>query len=285
MSFEALPSAKPGSASPDAASAYLHLLKQVLTRFIGQEEFAPVIYNKRSWQEAVFAPLKAAMATRGYLMCQRVSFDPVARTHGTDWPASAETMAGLKRLDNVQACVEQLLADRIEGDFIETGVWRGGSSILMRAVLKAYGITDRKVWLADSFAGLPKSSHPEDLHWDFERYRQLAVSLEQVQDNFRKYGLLDEQVGFIKGWFKDTLSTAPVGKLALLRLDGDLYESTWDAIVPLYPKLSVGGYILIDDYGGIDSCRKAITDYREKHGITEPIHAVDQSGVFWRKQR
>jgi len=194
-------------------------------------------------------------------------------------------MAGLKRLNNVQHCVEQILADGVAGDFIETGVWRGGSSILMRGVLKAYGVTDRKVWLADSFAGLPKSTHKEDLHWNFERYRQLAVSVEQVQENFRKYGLLDDQVGFIKGWFKDTLAKAPLQQIALLRLDGDLYESTWDAIVPLYPKLVIGGYILIDDYGGIDSCRKAISDYRAQHGITEEIHVVDQSGVYWRKER
>ena len=212
----------------------------MLSRFIGQEQFAPVVYNKRSWQEAVFAPIKALLSSRGYVMCKPVPFDPVSRTNGTDWQAGAETMVGLKRLNNIQQCVEQLLADGIEGDFIETGVWRGGSCILMRGILKAYGITDRKVWLADSFAGLPKSTHKEDLHWDFERYHQLAVSVDQVRDNFRKYGLLDEQVGFIKGWYKDTLATATIDKIALLRLDGDLYESTWDAIVPLYPKLAVG---------------------------------------------
>lgn len=285
MSFSAVPSSRPAGPGNPAADAYIDLLKQILTRFIGQEQFAPVIYNKRSWQEAVFAPFKSLMSARGYVMCQRVPFDPAARTNGTDWPPGAETMVGLKRLHNIQQCVEQILADDIQGDFIETGVWRGGSCILMRGILKAHGVSDRKVWLADSFAGLPKSTHAEDLHWDFERYHQLAVSLEQVQDNFRKYGLLDDQVGFIKGWFKDTLESAPLGKLALLRLDGDLYESTWDAIVPLYPKLAVGGYILIDDYGGIDSCRKAISDYRAQHGITEEIHVVDQSGVYWRKER
>lgn len=205
------------------------------------------------------------------------------RCYGLDWPPSAETMAGLERLDNVEEYVKQVLRDRVPGDFVETGVWRGGSCILMRGVLKAYGVSDRRVWLADSFAGLPTSTHQDDLHWDFERYAQLAVSLEQVQENFRKYGLLDEQGCFLKGWFKDTLPAAPIDQISVLRLDGDLYESTWDAIDALYPKLSPGGFLIVDDYGGIDSCRKAIHDYRERHGILEPIQRVDQSCVYWRR--
>ena len=267
----------------DAQQAYLDLLKKVLTRFIGQEEFAELIFNRRSWQEHFFRPVKSLLATKGYTLCKRVPFDANARKHGLDWPASAETMAGLLRLDNIEYCVRQVIRDRVPGDLVETGVWRGGSCILMRGILKAYAVEDRRVWLADSFAGLPKSTHKEDLHWDFERYAQLAVSLEQVQENFRKYGLLDEQVCFLKGWFKDTLPGAPIQNISVLRLDGDLYESTWDAIAALYPKLSRGGFLIVDDYGGIDSCRKAIHDYRDRFGISEPIHKVDQSCVFWRR--
>jgi O-methyltransferase len=268
-----------------AAQAYIDLLKKILTRFIGQEEFAAIVYHKNSWQEKVFAPLKALLASKGYVMCKRVPFDPKARAVGIDWPPSAETMVGLRRLDNIEQCLKSVIADNVPGDLVETGVWRGGSCILMRGILKAYGVTDRTVWLCDSFEGLPKSTHKEDLHWDFEQYRELAVSIDQVKDNFRKYELLDDQVKFVKGWFKDSLPGAPIGPISLLRLDGDLYESTWDAIDALYPKLSVGGYILIDDYASIDSCEKAVTDYRNKHGITEVIHKVDQSGVYWRRER
>ena len=267
-----------------AAQACIDLLKRILTRFIGQEEFAEIFYHKRSWQEKVFAPIKAVLNTKGYVMCKRVPFDPAARTVGIDWPPGAETMVGLRRLDNIEHCVKSVIADGVPGDLVETGVWRGGSCILMRAILKAYGVSDRIVWLADSFEGLPTSTHADDLHWNFERYRELAVSMEQVQDNFKKYGLLDDQVKFLKGWFKDSLPTAPIERIAVLRLDGDLYESTWDAITALYPKLSIGGYILIDDYGSIDSCAKAITDFRKQHGIVELIHKVDQSGVFWRRE-
>ena len=89
-----------------------------------------------------------------------------------------------------------------------------------------------------------------------------------MQANFRAYRVLDDKVKFLKGWFKDTLPGAPIRSLAILRLDGDYYESTMDALTNLYDKLSVGGYVIIDDYGE-DSwtyCQKAVDDYRRDHG-------------------
>lgn len=274
---------RPETTNDIAAELYIDLLEKVLTRFVAHEEFAEVVYHRHSWRRLVFAPIRALLAARGYTMCRRVPFNEDARMDGLDWPAGAETMIGMRRLKNVAYCVRQALQDAVPGDLVETGVWRGGSCILMRGILKAFGVLDRTVWLADSFAGLPKSTHPQDLHWDFERYAELAVSLEEVQANFRKYGLLDNQVRFLKGWFKDTLPTAPIERIAVLRLDGDLYESTWDAISALYPRLSVGGYLIVDDYGGIDSCRKAIHDYRDRYAISDPIERIDRSGVYWRR--
>ncbi len=160
------------------------------------------------------------------------------------------------------------------GDFIETGVWRGGASIFMRAVLKAYRDTTRTVWVADSFQGLPKPDakrYPADAgdrHWS---YSELAVPLEVVKANFARYGLLDDQVRFLVGWFRDTLppGLARSGRFAVLRLDGDLYESTMDALTNLYPKLSVGGFAIIDDYGAVPACKAAVEDFRAQQGITE----------------
>lgn len=158
----------------------------------------------------------------------------------------------------------------------------------MRAVLKAYGVTDRTVWAADSFDGLPSpqnSNYPQDAgdpHHLWSDY--LGVSLEQVQRNFRRYGLLDEQVKFLKGWFKDTLPKAPIEKLSLLRMDGDMYGSTMDALVNLYPKLSVGGYVIVDDYH-ITGCRQAVHDYRDQHGIMDEIQKVDWAAVYWRRTK
>jgi hypothetical protein len=153
--------------------------------------------------------------------------------------------------------------------------------------LKARGVTDRLVWVADSFAGLPPpdtARFPSDEGITLHRFSQLAVSLESVRENFRRYGLLDEQVRFLKGWFRDTLPAAPIRRLAVLRLDGDLYESTIQALDALYPKLSPGGYLIVDDYGNVAACRQAVHDYRDDHQITEPIERIDWGGAFWRRE-
>jgi hypothetical protein len=200
-------------------------------------------------------------------------------------------MIGHKRLDNIRQCVTSVLEDNVPGDLIEAGVWRGGAAILMRAVLAAHGVSDRSVWLADSFEGLPApdpGKYPGDRGLDLSGARGLAVGVERVKENFARYGLLDDKVRFLVGWFKDTLPTAPVEQLALVRLDGDLYESTMDAITALYPKLSVGGYLIVDDYGNrmfATACRQAIIDYRAMHDITEPIQEIDWTGAYWRRER
>jgi O-methyltransferase len=193
-----------------------------------------------------------------------------------------ETMVGLKQLDNVQFCVTDVLHGKIAGDLIEAGAWRGGVTILMRAVLKAYGDKDRKVWVADSFEGLPafdpaKNTGP----W---AQGQMAVSLDEAKENFAGYGLLDDRVWFLKGFFSKTLPGAPITKLAVLRSDADLYESTLDVLNNLYPKLSVGGYAIFDDYSA-PGCKKAIDEYRASHGITEPIRTIDSLAIYWRREK
>jgi Macrocin-O-methyltransferase (TylF) len=206
--------------------------------------------------------------------------------NGKIWPSHAYTMIGIKRLDNLRFCMEDVLARDVPGDFIETGVWRGGAVIFMRALLKAQAVTDRTVWVADSFEGLPKpdaAKYPADSGDIHYLISDLAVSLEQVQANFQVFSLLDAQVQFLKGWFKDTLPQAPIKKIAVARLDGDIYESTMDALVSIYPKLSVGGYLIVDDYGAVLGCKKAIHDYRAAHGINDPIKEIDGIGVFWQK--
>ena len=208
------------------------------------------------------------------------------REVGADWPLQAPTMIGMKRIDNLQYCVETVLADNVPGDLIETGVWRGGSCIFMRGVLKSYGVTDRTVWVADSFEGLPPPNdekYPHDKGLHLEQYKELAVSLEEVKRNFERYGLLDDQVRFLKGWFRDSLPGAPIAKLAVLRLDGDLYESTMDGLTNLYDRLSPGGFVIVDDYS-IPACKQAVHDFRNGRGIDDPIEQIDWTGVFWRRR-
>lgn len=205
---------------------------------------------------------------------------------GNYWPARAHTMIGLKRLDNVQFCVETAIKDAIPGDLVETGVWRGGTCIFMRAILKAYGDTTRAVWVADSFKGLPPpnaAAYPadaEDKHHTYSGF--LAVSREEVEENFRRYNLLDRQVCFLEGWFKDTLAGAPIERIAVLRLDGDMYESTIESLEALYNKLSSGGFVIVDDYH-LDGCKQAITDFRSERRINDEIVDIDGKAVFWRK--
>jgi hypothetical protein len=208
----------------------------------------------------------------------------------TPYP-DADTLVGWERLDNVHRCAVSVIRDGVPGDFIETGVWRGGVCILMRAVLKAYGDRTRTVWVADSFDGFPPPTdkYPSD-PWQGRSQEvigllglSLKVTLDEVKARFNRYGLLDEQVRFLTGFFETTLPAAPIDKLAILRVDGDLYQSTYEALDALYPKLSAGGYCIIDDYF-YTMCSKAVDDYRREHGIDEPIEAVDWTGVQWRKR-
>ena len=199
----------------------------------------------------------------------------------------SHTMVGRKRLDNITHCLDIVRTENVPGDLIETGVWRGGASILMRGYLAAWEMNDRKLWVADSFEGLPVPSLPQDEGWDFSASKEpiLAIPLEEVQENFRRYNLLDDQVQFLKGWFCDTLPTAPIEKLAVLRLDGDLYESTMDGLNALYDKVSPGGFIIVDDYGDFEPCRRAITEFRQARNINDPIDVIDWAGAYWRKSQ
>ena len=205
------------------------------------------------------------------------------RECGLGWPSRAHTFLSIDRLDNIQSCVETALADGVRGDLIETGVWRGGACILMRAILKVWGDTTRTVWLADSFEGLPPpdpQTYPADLGDRHHQWsEEFSVSREQVEANFRRYGLLDEQVRFLEGWFRDTLPNAPIQNLAVLRLDGDMYESTMQALASLYDRLSVGGFVIVDDYY-LEACAKAIHDFRSQRGITDPIARHRRQGRF-----
>jgi O-methyltransferase len=189
-------------------------------------------------------------------------------------------------MENIQQCAEQVIRDGIPGDFIETGVWRGGACIFMRGILKAYADTSRKVWVADSFQGLPPpdtSRYPADAGDKLFTMGGLAVGVDQVKHNFERYGLLDDQVRFLTGWFKDSLPTAPIEQVAVARLDGDLYESTMDALTALWPKVSVGGFVIVDDYGAIEACKQATDEFRAAESIADELVQIDWTGYYWRR--
>jgi O-methyltransferase len=207
------------------------------------------------------------------------------RATGMHWSLHGLTMVGLTRLDDLQRCVETVVREGVDGDLIEAGVWRGGASILMRATLETLG-DDRTVWLADSFEGFPEpdeEAFPADRERDLSRFDFLSVPVEEVRENFARLGL-DHDLQFVPGFFDETMPTLRDGTWALVRLDSDTYESTLLALDSLYPGLSAGGYLIVDDYHLLPECRRAVDDYRREHGIEETLENVDWNSVRWRRE-
>jgi O-methyltransferase len=208
------------------------------------------------------------------------------RLVGRDWPAQGTTMIGLARLTNLQFCIETILKDDVPGDVIEAGVWRGGAAIFMRALLDLNGATERLVWAADSFAGLPvpdPATYPADRGDAHHEIGFLAVTLDDVRRNFSRYDIPTTGVRFVEGWFRDTLPALRDNQWSLIRLDGDMYESTMIGLENLYWGVSPGGFVVVDDYGAVAGCKRAVDDFRQQHGIHEELEWIDWTGVMWRK--
>jgi O-methyltransferase len=199
------------------------------------------------------------------------------------------TLLPIKTLENIEYCIREVVKNNIEGDFLEAGVWRGGAVIYAYHVLKELK-SDKKIYCADSFMGLPKPNIEKypidrgDPHWEMDG---LKITKDEVIKNFKIFGDISENIIFLEGWFKDTLYTAKIEKLSVLRLDGDMYESTWESLDALYPKLSIGGYCIIDDYGHFPALF-AVNDYRKIFDIQEPLIRIDDDpraypSVYWKK--
>jgi len=242
----------------NARELYVDLLIKILTNTIYRDNSAD------PWNHA--APFKETI-----------------RSEGRDWPSVAHTMVGVRRLENLRDLVQRALDEKIPGNLMETGVWRGGCCILMRGILAANGDAERKVYVVDSFEGLPPPARSEDDGDRHHTFTELVVSEDEVRSNFTKYGLLDEQVVFLRGFYRQTLPKLASGPLAVLRLDCCMYDSTSLVLEHLYPRVSPGGFVILDNYGAIPRSKRAVEDYRGKHGITETIHEIDWTGVWWRK--
>ena len=157
---------------------------------------------------------------------------------------------------------------------------------MARAVLAAYGVSDRNVILADSFEGLPlpdSKNYPKDSGSKFHKYKELAITLETVSENFRKFGLLDEQVIMLKGWFKDTMPLVMSKQIAVLRLDGDMYESTMTPLRALYDRVPSGGWVIVDDYNVVPECKAAIHDFFNEKKLAPKLIEIDRIGVYFQK--
>lgn len=273
---------------PKGHSRYIELLKRALIdhRNIGSVEYHPLQIVDPTWRNAILYPLDSILRSRAFAIGKILPVLKEERMNGEDWPAHALTMIGMKRLDNIEMCIRSIQEENIPGDVMEAGVWRGGAGIFMKAMLDELRMDDRKVWLADSFQGLPRpdvAAFPADADVRLHAHRILRVPLEEVRANFLEYGLLDDRVCFLKGWFQETLPKAPVEQLALLHLDADMYGSTMVALRSLYHKVAPGGFVIVDDYHSIPACRSAVDDFRAANGITAHVHAIDREAVYWRR--
>lgn len=258
--------------TPDAAklrTAYLDLLKLALCDFV----------NART--ESVMLTIDHT----GIFSKESTEEELVHRSSGMHWSLHGLTMVGLKRLDDLERCVESVVRDEVEGDLIEAGVWRGGAAMLMRATLDT--LDDRRtVWLADSFEGFPEpdeTTFPADGARDLSRFDFLSASVDEVRSNFARLGL-DHDLRFVPGFFDETMPSLRRGRWSLIRLDSDTYESTLLALDSLYPGLSRGGYLVVDDYHLLPECKKAVDDFRQNNDIGEPLESVDWNSVRWRRQ-
>ena len=256
-------------AAPDAESlrrSYLGLLKLALCDLAGSESVA------------------VGRDDKGRVLSRQISGDDLRwRAAGMDWPLTGLTMVGISRLDDLQSCVEQVVRDGIPGDTIEAGCWRGGASILVRATLDSLGAEDRTHYAADSFQGLPSADMSEDPERDdLGVFGFLAIPLDTVRENFARFGC-EEGVEFVEGFFEDTLHTLRGHSWSVIRLDGDTYESTMYTLENLYPGLERGGHLIVDDYGALEECARAVDEFRERHGIDDPLREIDWTGVRWQR--
>jgi len=193
---------------------------------------------------------------------------------------------GGARLDNVRLLLEDVVSRNIPGDYIETGVWRGGSSIFARAVLRSLNEGGLMSYV-DSFQGLPpgeKKLDHNDKRWNMRPY--LEANTEEVAKNFRESGILDSKVVFAKGFFNETMPPlAPrIKRLPVMRLDGDMYQSTVDVLYHLYDKLSVGGYVILDDWFKFPA-KTACEYFFRLHNISPETEVIDDLAVYWKKTK
>lgn len=270
---------------------YLLTLKKFLTRY----EFDPEVMwvpptfwsTEWTWKLRIWAGFQQSrfrfLRWISLLGLQEVQYVEGKRRDGEDWPVTAETMVGLTRLNQLHAALDSVVNRSIPGDFLEAGVWRGGAGIFMTAYVEVHGLKDRKVYLADSFKGLPPASgrYAEDRSSSLHKHSYLAVGREEVVGNFRKYDVSTDSVRFLEGFFADSLPKADCESLAILRMDGDMYESTVDILSNLYHKVSEGGVVIVDDWQL--PAQQAVRDFLGATGVNVEFEAIDDSSVYFYK--
>lgn len=219
----------------------------------------------------------------------------VGRAHAL-FRARRHTMTSAERCRSLWDLCQGVIRRGVPGCFVECGVWRGGSAIVMGRALQR-SKEARLLHLFDSFQGLPepeeKDGHEAVVYSEGKRGGKLVpvakcdASLDLVKDIlFNQAGLDAARVRFHVGWFQDTVPAAgpTLGPIGVLRLDGDWYASTWVCLEHLYPLLSPGGVLILDDYYFWEGSQKATDEYRAQQGIKTPVVRVDATCGYWIKE-
>jgi O-methyltransferase len=201
------------------------------------------------------------------------------------------TMTSPERLFSLYQSVKYVIQNQVPGDFVECGVWKGGSSMMIAKVLQSLGVTNRTIWMYDTYEGMTEPTK-EDRDYTGEDAVHLLntaeksdsnsvwcySALEEVQLNMQKTGYPAELIKYIKGKVEETIPGAIPVSIALLRLDTDWYASTYHEMNHLYPLLQVKGVLIIDDFGHWEGAKKAILQYFSENKLFPLINRIDETG-------
>jgi O-methyltransferase len=197
------------------------------------------------------------------------------------------TMIGENRLVHLQTVIKDILQHDVPGDILEAGAWKGGACIYMRACLDVFGCRNKIVYACDAYDlgfPAPDPKYTVDGQSKLHLREYFKTSNVMVREYCARYGYDDGQIQIVPGYFKDTLPTLPIAKLALLRLDGDLYGSNMEPLELLYDKVAPLGYVIVDDYFVIVNAQMAVDDFRTAHRITAPLKRWDWASAYWQKE-
>jgi len=236
-----------------------------------------------SWKGRVVSQINTATRKFGFELAKVQTMTDEDRDIGRGWSLNSETMIGRRRLEQLHEAMHLVRSEGLKGDFMETGVWRGGASMYMAAFNRIYNL-GRRIIAADSFRGLP-SPNPNieaDAGAVWHDFSYLSVSIDDVKENFETYGRLDDKVIFVPGFFSESLKGFHFEPLSILRLDGDLYESTMDVLTYAYDAVVPGGFVIVDHYY-LENAQRAVSDFLSSRAISVELHAIDFDAVYWRK--
>jgi hypothetical protein len=239
-------------------------------------------------------PLKERADTALRVALQRVGLQHINRSHADMEPAFLElhhscadyTMTSVERMHALWTAVRYVAAKGVPGDYVECGVWRGGSSMLAALELQRAGLGDRRLFLYDTFEGMaeptaedgPVARHEWARHERADHNDWCYSPLDEVRANLLSTGLPEDRLELVKGKVEDTIPETVPARISILRLDTDWYASTRHELIHLFPLLEPGGVLIVDDYGHWEGARRAVDEYLAEQDIALLLVRVDDTG-------